>query len=545
MKNASESDVILSFFPRTKKLYRIDWLGDVCYPDKRASHRQPSIAVALSEVVRTNAGFEKAAPNQRQLQRFAPVGLLSWLRIGDIWQAGRRIDSPPTTATEFQNLLINQDRSHIIKAGVELNGKGFLIPFSAYTGHSLHTQSYCLLTRLPSSKNLVIPCAELIRFYFGSSSKLLSRLFTPPLRRTSLYTSAILQPRSGRVYLQLGAGMSGYSAADIGRIARSADAWHAAATIGTSLLQGSTRGQKAYPSTYFPFKGTTDLVVTGQWLPQGKKAKQTFLVHSIESCSHPFPFRTLQYRMGHSFSAIGKLAQEEPSHVKTRTASNRIAGKPAEVVNQDPSMQLDPIQLTTNRRPRFPDLEAKAVFRLHPPQLNQANHHGGFARRSQITAIGVADASGNTRSVRPAEVLVGAEPPDIKNAPKFLRGTLGQLSSISELSFQPLTESPSDGWCIPIHAMQEDTRPIDRRLMIRREGQSRPRRICVLRLSRGRHLGYLAIIEGKPVRLYFSERNGAQRPTLSSIIQSAALDFIKGGPSNATALFKLLLIERF
>jgi len=187
MKSTSESDVVLSFFPRTKKLYRIDWLGDVCYPDKRASYRQPSIAVVLSEVVRRNEKYEEAFPNHRQLQRFAPVGLLSWLRIGDVWQAGRRIDCTPSERAEFRNLLINQDSSRIIKAGGELEEKGFLIPISAHTGHALHTQSYCLLTQLPNSKNLLIPCVELIRFYFGSSSKLLSRLFSPPLRRASLY----------------------------------------------------------------------------------------------------------------------------------------------------------------------------------------------------------------------------------------------------------------------------------------------------------------------------------------------------------------------
>lgn len=138
MKNACESDVSLSFFPQTKKLYRIDWLGNVCYPDRRASHRQPSIAVALSEVVRTNAGYKKAAPNQRQLQRFAPVGLLSWLRIGDIWQTGRRIDCLQTVRTEFQNLQINQDSSRIIKAGADLQGKGFLMNHVEFHHHCQH-----------------------------------------------------------------------------------------------------------------------------------------------------------------------------------------------------------------------------------------------------------------------------------------------------------------------------------------------------------------------------------------------------------------------
>jgi hypothetical protein len=541
MKCSNESGFILGFFPKTKKLYRIDWLGDVCYADKRISYRQPSIAVSLSEVVRTEQGYEPAVPKQRPIQRYAPVGLLSLLQLGDVWQAGRRVDAVPAARTEFKNLQINQDSTRVIKAGAELQDKGFLIPFSAHAGHSLHTQSYCLLTQLPDSKILLIPCAELIRFYFGSSSKLLGRLFTPPLRRTSLYTFDTLRPRSGRLVLQLGPDMSGYSAADIGRIARSYDAWHAAATIGTSLLQGSTRGQKAYPYTHFPFQGSTDLIVTGIWLPQGKKAKQTFLVHIIESCSHPFPFRTLQYRMGYSSSVPSNRAQKEPTNLMSQTGSHSIAKKPAEFVNQDPSRQLHPIQLTFDRRPKFPDLEAKAVFRLQLPPFSIANHGSNFARRSQVTAIGVADATGTSRQVRPAEVLVGNEPPDINNAPMFLRNTLKQLASNSGLGFISLTESPLDGWCIPIHALQEDQRPIDKRLMIKRDGQVRPRRVCVLQISGEHHkLAYLAVIESKPVHLYSSKGRNAQRSTLSSLIQSAALDFITRGPSDTTALVKLL-----
>ena len=541
MKISNEKDFILGFFPKTKKLYRIAWLGNVCYPDKRLSYRQPSIAVALTEVVRTKDGYKAAVPKQRQIQCFAPVGLLSLLRIGDVWQTGRRVDSVAAVRTEFKDLQINQDSTRIVKAGAELQDKVFLIPFGAYAGHSLHTKSYCLLTQLPGSKSLVIPCAELIRFYFGSSSKLLGRLFTPPLRRASLYTLDTLESRSGRLVLQLGPEMSGYSAADIGRIARSYEAWHAAMTIGTSLLQASTRGQQAYPFTHFPFQGSTDLVVTGEWLPQEKKAKQTFLVHSIESCSYPFPFRTLQYRLAYSNSFPSQRAKEEPSNVAGQISAHSVAKKPAEFVNQDPSRQLHPIQLTSNQRPKFPDLEAKAVFRLRLLPFSIVNPSIEYACSSQTTAIGVADATGTSRPVRPAEVLVGNDPPDINSAPIFLRDTLKQLASNSGLGFKSLTESPLDGWCIPIHALQEDERPIDQRLMIKRDGELRPRRVCVLQISSDRHnLGYLTVIEENPAHLYFSQSKNVQRPKLRSMIKSAALDFITQGPSDAAELLKRL-----
>ena len=65
---------------------------------------------------------------------------------------------------------------------------------------------------------MIIPCVELARFYFGSSSSLLSRLFLPPLSRDSLFSSASLDPYSRRLQIDLAEKMSGASAADIGRI---------------------------------------------------------------------------------------------------------------------------------------------------------------------------------------------------------------------------------------------------------------------------------------------------------------------------------------
>jgi hypothetical protein len=74
------------------------------------------------------------------------------------------------------------------------------------------------MVELPDSRRLIIPCIELIRFYFGSSSNLLTKLFLPPLTREALYGDSRIDKRTGRLMLPLAAGISGASAADIGRL---------------------------------------------------------------------------------------------------------------------------------------------------------------------------------------------------------------------------------------------------------------------------------------------------------------------------------------
>lgn len=110
---------------------------------------------------------------------------------------------------------------------------------------------------LPHNRRLIIPCAELIRFYFGSSSNLVTKLFLPPLSRDVLYSKPHFDKATGRLTLQLATNISGVSAADIGRLHMDPVAWRAALHVGASLLKSSVTGQGAYPQAYFPFNGRT------------------------------------------------------------------------------------------------------------------------------------------------------------------------------------------------------------------------------------------------------------------------------------------------
>ncbi len=127
------------------------------------------------------------------------IGTLPLLRIGDLWLNGQLKAQPEYELEEFQDIEIDKDSAHLIKAGLNPDDKGFLLPMSEHPWHMNCTQSYCVMLNLPDNRRLIIPCMELIRFYFGSSSNLITALFLPPLNRTSLYTKATLNKINGRL----------------------------------------------------------------------------------------------------------------------------------------------------------------------------------------------------------------------------------------------------------------------------------------------------------------------------------------------------------
>lgn len=205
-----------------ERMWRIDWFGEFYYPPV-LSNSQPSVRVAISPVLcdPTDSDAMLAATasnlnNQRQIS--LKVGLLGLVKIGDVWQNGQHISTPNYQTEKFEKLNINKTTSTFIKAGLPINGE-FIIPLDEHPWHRLQTMSYCLCVALPNEKRIIIPCVELIRFYFGSSSKLLHLLFTKQITPEDFWKSSHFNNSSGHLHLKLAENLSGMSSADIGRIA--------------------------------------------------------------------------------------------------------------------------------------------------------------------------------------------------------------------------------------------------------------------------------------------------------------------------------------
>jgi hypothetical protein len=196
--------VSISAFPKDQTSWRIDWFGDIAFPDRTMRRKQPSVLVHLSPITDPQALIDPALllnpeatdhgkfPSRRRIS----VGTLLLLRVGDVWRDGKLILRPDYCIETFPALQIDRSTTTLIKAGLSKDDRGFLLPLAEHPWHRQCTQSYCIEVSLGDGRRLIIPCMELIRFYFGSSSGLISKLFLPPLSKDSLYSDALISESS-------------------------------------------------------------------------------------------------------------------------------------------------------------------------------------------------------------------------------------------------------------------------------------------------------------------------------------------------------------
>lgn len=518
----------ISALPEGKDFWRIDWFGDIAFPDRSQRRRQPSVFLHLSklEQSRFRIGRWESLPSnlqplpQRQRRVWVSVGTLPLLRIGDIWQDGKLHSRPDYELEEFKNLQIDASTVSLVKAGLNLNEQGFLLPTAEHPWHMQCTQSYCAVVNMPDGRRIIIPCMELIRFYFGSSGGLISKLFAPPLQREGLYTGTEHDPGSQHVIMRLAERISGASAADIARIHLDPQAWRAAALIGTSLLKASITQQEVYPQAVFPFEGNTDLQAAGQWLSFGDQPRTSFLVYNLRSCSHPFPFQSLQYEVPRR----RPLTDPQNSGANAK-ASPAPDGKNQSLIERDASNRLAAKTRKFRDDQRFPDLVPKSIWQ------NKSITTGEFmqARKRYLAKQAIAEAavgdSGSEQRIRPMDLAVAIRSAGegLTGVPEFLRPVLLELLQVTDSKIELLTCSNHDGWTIPVSLLTDEEGEINPKLFINRgSADARLKRAAIFGVQRNDYRESLAVIEDTPAHL---TRNPNPASSVGEMLRLATADY--------------------
>ena len=449
------------------------------------------------EGVRLTAA-QRVLESEHQL-RWLSVGTLSLLRTGDVWLNGSLAATPEYEVAAFHDLLIDRSTATLIKAGFQSELGGFLLPFDEHPWHMFDTHSKCVLIELPDQRMLVVPCIEIIRFYFGSSSDLLSRLFSVPFTSSDLFLRVDRSVSGYRMMLDLAEGIPRASATDVARIAGSQEARRAAAQISTSCARASAAGREVYPSTQFPFRGRTDLAASGQWLGANKR---TFLVYSLRSCSHPFPFRMLRYRLGAQTSASVRLREAD---AKRRFRKAPSPSRCQETLReQEPSARLERSEWLIARLSRFPDLERKSISTCGSHTQNSPTPSKPRESSSDVgdVAFGVGIGRGRIRPITLSYIER-----TLQSAPTFLRVVLSALQEVHGVLLTHLTGDGEDGWTVSLPLAQPDSSAAD--------ANSGKRRVAGFVLQHSHRTWFLLVaIECDPVCILlhtipFDERGNA------------------------------------
>ncbi|AEV25320.1 hypothetical protein Dsui_0914 [Azospira oryzae PS] len=342
--------------------WRIDWFGEVAYPVVVQRFRQPSIKVAISPLkdpgqpINLFSRIETDVEQQRDV--WMPVGSLPLLRIGDIWKGGAVSVKPLYESYTFEELHIHPQTVTYLKAGVSVD-EHFLLPFGEHPWHHRHTHSYCVLIDA-GDVSLVVPGAEMIRFYYGSTSQLVLRLFTGAMSPERLWQAKHYNQETGHLHLKLAERLYGVSAPDIGRIALCDTAYKAASYVYHHCASALAQRLPAFPYMGFPFHGSTTLTASGIWLSFKGQEKATFLAFHIDSCSHPFPFRSLTYEADDRKVRSPQRGAATGADGGRRTVDR---GKQATLSNSDAGKTKSSRSSVFDAPTRFPDLKRKQVWR--------------------------------------------------------------------------------------------------------------------------------------------------------------------------------------
>jgi hypothetical protein len=531
--------------PKDGNSWRIDWFGDLAFPNRMVRRKQPSLLLHLSRVLSGNFHDDpsvllppESTLARRQRKTWVSVGTLPLLRIGDVWRDGKLEARPDYQLELFPNLQIDKTTTHLVKAGLNLDEQGFLLPISEHPWHMQCTHSYCVMVDLPDNRRIIVPCIELIRFYFGSSSNLITKLFLPPLERKALYSNPQFDKGTGRLVLELAERMSGASAADIGRMHLDPVAWHAAVHIGMSALKASLAKQSVYPQMFFPFEGETTLIAAGKWLSFGEQPQATFVVYNLRSCSHPFPFRSLRYESMDIRTRQEQGVQAESSQSAKQLRRSTRDSKVQQLVEQDASNGLAVKTKAVRFEPRFPDLRKKTIWKSKTLSTPDANHAFVGTAAAPVEQAAIGD-PGSERRIRPMDLAILSKPEadQLQAAPAFLRDAVKELMQLQGLHIELLTESEEDGWTIPITMLSNDDGEIDLKLcVLETTGELRLRRASVFALKRGQEHVSAVFIETFPVHMKLYPTTGDDPEEVWQTLRCAAGDFICNRESDSESV---------
>lgn len=525
----------ISVFP--KGLWRIDWIGDLAFPDRTVRRKQSSVFVHLSRLWSESVLEEPhmlLSPDctvnvEFQKRVWVSVGALSLLRVGDIWRDGKLEDQPDYEQETFSDVQVDGSTTTLIKAGLK-DSDGYLLPLAEHPWHRNCTHSYCAMVSLGEGRRLIIPCMELVRFYFGSSSELLARLFLPGLSRELLYSKANFHFPSGHLSLDLAEGISGASAADIGRISLNPHAWRAALRVSTSVLDASVKRQPIYPQTLPPFQGITTLMASGKWLSYAGKSRSTFLVYRLKSCSYPFPFRTLKYE-AKSVRPRSWAPREGSAEARTRAQGSSQSDSQT-LVEKDASNSLATKKQVIQYEEKFPDLQPKRIWKTRPLNLGESRH----SKSAEVDEAAVGE-GGSERRVRSVDLLVLQSQPSRRHIPEFLRKPIEDAFQIKGVRIEVLTSSEHDGWTVPVTLLADEDGEIDSRLFFKAPGGTHTlRRACVLAFHKAAIPSIAVIVEASPtyIRLYPAAA-GCENPLWEALGRATA-EFLEYPETESSSL---------
>lgn len=532
VKTISFDQVKIMAFPMDDRIWRIGWLGQFIRNPKTPS--ELSIEVTLTPLKEDiNPNFinlnNKSSYNYSKTRTvFVGCGLLPILKIGSFWQNG-------INKTEFDNRYTRLETSLLINTTTSefTDYKSFpkLFDLSYYVEIEKNMASNLLVVDCPENDKenkfdkLIIPCAEILRFYYARSSQLIRALLNGQLdeksndgkKRKEADSNKIYNPditlsycNDGIGHIHLRPSIPDKDAPHVARIAFSPYANIQARNIYASGIKNDNNLNQFLVKVRPPFEGETTLVFEGKRvLSPGFSVGWSFLVFQIKSCSHPFPFTQLTFSRDNDGRSTGDNEDKPESWNNAAKIQVKTVKKVEEIKisNEDePSANLELTDLEVSEN-AFPDLLNKDISKTEKEKSTHKAAEAKFisAEVGEDFSIG-AGTYGKTKfkpvTATRKDVNQSQNKEDKQKRKEALPASFNnfikiilQLSTFEEISYQYLqinfdNNTPEDEGCsfFPLS--------INNWVYINSE-QSRQRQFMTVEVKYGEHYFYFFEIEAE------------------------------------------------
>ncbi|MBA4709289.1 hypothetical protein [Aquitalea aquatica] len=284
-------------FPDDGRIWRVDWFGGVERNPQVPS--EPKIQLIISPVVdgATDYAASNAVNHEERRSISIGVGQLPLVSIGSLWQNRHCLIESAGKTKVFENLIISPETVRLVKSDVLVDGQQLIRKKYHQIGAGLAAQ--CLAIEWQDDPyGIIIPTAEIIRFYYATSSDLAKAIFAGDFRHD---LGAIVNPDEcqyvapeRRCILKLRKEFADVDAYIIGRILNCHEALEGAVLVHDSMIKQAVLGKpRLYPDAAFPFVGSTNLRVRMKGMKTPDEKSWRFIVFALEHCTAPFPFSAI------------------------------------------------------------------------------------------------------------------------------------------------------------------------------------------------------------------------------------------------------------
>jgi hypothetical protein len=340
-------------FPDDDLLWRIEWIGGVGYNSSVPT--DPLIDICLAQLGGGENNPLSARSRSSQIKRPVRigVGLLPYIAIASVWRRRRPVFT--NLAASRRSLCFDTSSCRI----VPLADLADAIPRSSYLfGVSWPAVRRTLVATVEQNGDpyaVMIPTAEIIRFYYATSTRLAQALFWGEYDQTfNAERSGLFEEGAVRVHLR--------------RWLEDQDAWTLARYLSSPVMQ--REASRLYQSLQlrqlnsptliaepdqalpcgFPFEGPTTVQGIFVRLPGATPdTSPRWLILQLERCSAPFPFDRVVVDRDND-SARGENAEDEnlkPAWAKAEESESEVEKLAPDMFqsNEEPRRGLEPLRI--------------------------------------------------------------------------------------------------------------------------------------------------------------------------------------------------------